>query len=413
LNVLYISQYFSEEPTHASTVTTYELVTRLAKRKHSVTVVSADSPGIRRTYRADSKTPEVARPLPVPFFTSQWYDGITTLFTHTVAHVPLTTNVLLARRNRSETKFDVIISMYHPTHLATVSAQLLSRVLKLPLVVKIYDFIIETIEPQKLKRMYHLALGQINTHVLKRSNSVVLVQSPELREIVRETCSIDDERLVLFPNGVDTNVFKPEINSSGLREKLGFLNKTVVLFLGGLYRQRHPELLVDALPKVIDKAKEVQLLFVGEGPEKPNLVSLANRLGVREQVRFLNSIGHGLVPELISLADVTIGPLSVSPRPTIYGSTPLTVLEYMACGKPVVVSDGAVSKSLISDEHTGVVVPPNDIHGLSSAIIRLIEDKRFSNRVARNARKHVERTCSWDVLLDKLEAVLRLSAGPN
>ncbi|NIO36405.1 glycosyltransferase, partial [Candidatus Bathyarchaeota archaeon] len=98
-----------------------------------------------------------------------------------------------------------------------------------------------------------------------------------------------------------------------------------------------------------------------------------------------------MVPKLISLADVTVGPLSVTRLPTIYGSTPLTVLEYMACGKPVIVSRGAVSESVIVNGHTGIQVEPGNVHDLSLSIINLIRNQAFSQTLGHNARRHVQK----------------------
>jgi len=413
MKVLYVTQYFSTKPTHASTVTTYEIVRRLAHRGHTVTVVSADSPGTARIYGENANKPQVINPVPIPPLTARWYDGFTTLFTHTLAHAPLIISTLLINQSHAEEKFDAVMCMYHPTHLAPVSAYFLSRVLKLPLVVKIYDFIIETIEPHRLKRIYQIALGKMNMRVLRNSDSLILVQSPELRDVIKKEVGIEDKRLIVFPNGVDTRLFKPGIKCDDIREKLGLEGRFVVLFLGGLYRQRHPELLIKALPQIINEMKDLVMLFVGEGPEQPKLLSLAERLGVSDFVKFVGTVTHSCVPEYISLADVTIGPLCVRHYPTIYGSTPLTVLEYMACEKPVIVCRGAVSESVIIDGYTGVQVKPGDVRGLSSAILNLAEDKSFSQSIARNARNHIEKMCSWDVLITRLEKVLNYLVSAN
>ncbi|UCE29584.1 MAG: glycosyltransferase family 4 protein [Candidatus Bathyarchaeota archaeon] len=406
MKLLYVTQYYSANPTHASTVTTYEIVTRLAHRGHSVAVVSADSPGILRIHRRGSNSVQVVRSLPIPSLSTKWYDGFTTLFTHTLAHVPLIAATLLFYQKHTKERFDAIISMYHPTHLATVSASLLSRILKLPLVVKIFDFIIETIEPNRLKRMYHLALGRVNVDMLRRSGSPILVQSPELRDVIVGEGGVSNERLIVFSNGVDVDLFRPDIPCNELRESLKLEGKNVVLFLGGLYRQRHPELLIKALPAILREVKDVVVLFVGTGPERLGLMALAERLSVNDAVNFLEPVEHSFVPKLISLADVTVGPLSVTCLPTIYGSTPLTVLEYMACGKPVIVSRGAVSESVIINGHTGIQIEPGDVRGLSLSIIELIENQGASQTLGRNARSHVQKVSSWNVLISRLEEIL-------
>jgi len=408
MKVLYVTQYFSQEPTHASTVTTLEIVEGLARRGHDVGVISADSPGILRMYQKRATDARVVG-IPLPEFNTQWYNGFTTFFTHTLIHAPLVLNALAL--NRFHDKFDAIISMYHPTHLATVSAYVLSRILKLPLVAKIHDFIIEAMDLNTLKRMYHTVLGDINLRFLRRSNAV-LVQSPELKRVVNQQGCIESEKMFIFPNGVDTSAFRPGIESESLRKELRLEGKTVLLYLGGLYKYRHPELLIKALPNVIRDTKNLRTLFVGRGPEEPALSALAKRLGVSDYVGFIGSVKYSLVPRFISLADVTVGPLTVTRYPSIYGATPRTVAEYMACAKPVVVTRGAVSESTIIDGYNGMVVEPADVEGLSEMVVNLIEDIGLSRRIGQNAREHIEKTCSWKVLIARLESVLNSLVWP-
>jgi glycosyltransferase involved in cell wall biosynthesis len=409
MRVLYVTQYFSSKPMHASTVTTYEIVKRLSERGHDVGVISAHSPMLIRVYTKNRRQPaDIMLPLGARF-DAKWYNGFTTLFTHTLAHIPLIATALFV--NQFYEKFDVIISMYHPSHMATVSAFFLSRVLKLPLVAKIHDFIVEAWEPFTIKRIYNVVLGDLNLRVLKRCDAI-LVQSRELMSFAKRE-GVDEEKMLFFPNGVDTEVFRPGIGSDELRKRLGLDGKTVILFLGGLYRGRHPELLVKALPEILRESKDLMVLFVGEGTEKPKLISLVQRLGVSDFVRFVGSVEHSVTHKFVSLADVAVGPLTVTSFPSIYGSTPLTVLEYMACEKPVIVCRGAVSKSLVIDGYNGMLLDPGDVNGLSAAIINLIKDRRLAKSIGRNARRHIEDVYSWNVLIMKLEKVLKSLVWAN
>jgi len=402
MKVLYVTQYFSPNPVHASTVTTFEIVKGLAEKGHTVYVVSAFSPGTAMVYK-DSNECRFIDFFPIPEFEAKWYDGFSTFLTHTLVHVPLV--ITSMRMHHFYKGFDAIISMFHPTHMATPSGHLLSAVLKTPLVVKIHDFIIEATEPNMLKRIYNKVLGNLNFQILKRCHAI-LVQSPELMDVVRKHTGIGEQRMFIFPNGVNTRVFRPGIRADELRKRLGLEGKSVVLFLGGLHGGRHPELLVRALPSIVHEAKNLELLFVGEGPDKPKLLSLAKHLGVSDHVRFLGSVKYSFVPEFVSLADVTVGPLTVAYGSTMYGSTPRTVSEFMACEKPVVVPRGAVSESLVIDGYNGVLFEPGDVGGLSSAVVSLIEDKNFRNYIGHNARKHVEKVASWDILIARLENLL-------
>jgi len=409
LKVLYVTQYFSSKPTHASTVTTYEIVKRLSERGHDVCVIPAHSPTLTKIYRKNAKQPLNLDLFPNLRFSAKWYDGFTTLFTHTLLHVPLVTNALLV--NQFYEKFDAVMSMYHPSHLATMSAYLVSRILKLPLVAKVHDFIVRVREPRTIRRIYDVVLGDLNLRVLKRSNAILL-QSQELMNIAKGE-GVDEEKMIFFPNGVDTSIFRLGINSDGLRKRLGLNGKTVILFLGGLYRGRHPELLVKALPNIIRQVRDAKVLFVGEGPEKSKVVSLIRSLGVSDSVKFVGGVEHSDIHKFISLAHVAVGPLTITPYPSIYGATPLTVLEYMASEKPVIVCRGAVSENLVTNGYNGIVLNPGDVNELSSAVVNLINDQRLAKSIGRNARRHIENVYSWDVLITKLERVLNSLVSAN
>jgi len=135
--VLYVTQYFSFAPTHASAITTYEIVRRLAERGHNVGVLSPHSAGVLLLYKKGAKKPDIINIFPFPKLEARWYNGFSTLLSHTVAYVPLIVNALTV--NQRHMNFDIVISMYHPTHMATFCAYLLSRIFKLPLIVKTHD----------------------------------------------------------------------------------------------------------------------------------------------------------------------------------------------------------------------------------------------------------------------------------
>lgn len=402
MKILYVTQYFSPKPSHASTVTTYEIVKRLGEKGHEVHVVSAFSPGMAKVYKGVDEYKRV-RVLPIPEFPQKWYDGFTTFFTHTFLHVPLVITSMQVHRHCEA--YDVIISMFHPTHLATASACVLSAILNAPFVVKIHDFIVETGEPSLLKRTYNKILGNTNRRILRKGNAI-LVQSPELMNVVKEQAGIDENRMIIFPNGVDTELFRPDIKTGQLRRTLGLDGENVVLFLGGLHEGRHPELLIKALPGIAHEIKHLKLLLVGKGPDKPKLIELAKHLDVNDYVMFLNEVEYSLVPKIISLADVAIGPLTLTYNSTMYGSTPRTVSEYMACGKPAVIPRGAVSRSLVANDYNSVLFEPGDIEGLSSAVVRLLQDQNLRRNIGRNARRHIENVSSWNILIPRLEKAL-------
>lgn len=406
MNVLYVTQYFSLTPIHASAVTTYEIVKGLAERGHDVNVVSPYSSGVFLLFKKETEKVRVIKIFSFPRFKARWYNGFSALLTHTVAYVPLIMSALVA--NRRVGNFDVIVSMHHPSHMASFSAYLLSRVFKVPLIVKTHD--VYGTASGLVKGLYLRFLGSLHRFVLKRADYISVVSEPLRLEIVK-THKLERHKVLVFPNGVDVRRFKPDIASGSLRSSLGVSNKKVVLFTGGLTKDRGLDLLVKAVAEIVVENQNVTVLIVGEGPQKSELEKMAQDMGVERFVKFVPTVSHEEMPRYISLADVTMGPLVA--RLETFGSVPRKVIEYMACAKPIVAVRGGVSSDLITDGYNGFLTRPSDVKELAAAISNAIDDLNSARKVGLNARKCVEEFYDMNKLMDQFEKVLYEASKRN
>ena len=406
MNVLYVTQYFSLTPIHASAITTYEIVRRLVERGHNVTVVSPCSAGTVLLFKKSAKNPYVTYTFPFPRFRARWYNGFGTFLSHTVAYIPLIINALVV--NQCHGNFDIVVSMHHPSHMASFSAYLLSRVFKLPLIIKTHD--VYSFTSSVLKSMYLHFLNSLHRVMLKRAERVLVV-SNYLKFKAIETHRLEKHKVLVFPNGVDVRRFRLGIDSDSLRSSLGVVNKKVILFIGGITEDRGLDLLVKALPKMLVKNPNVIVLFVGEGPQKAYLKKLAQDVGVERFVKFVPPVSHKDIPRYISLAEITVGPLVA--RSDTFGSVPRKVLEYMACAKPVVSCRGGVAQDLIIDGYNGFLIQPGDVEELASIISEVFNDPSLSKEIGLNARKYVEDLYDWDRIMDDFEIALRNARGYN
>ncbi len=156
------------------------------------------------------------------------------------------------------------------------------------------------------------------------------------------------------------------------------------------------------MPRIVKEEPDVRFVVIGKGPEKSRLLDLSRRLKVDRFTLFLDEVSHETIPKYVSAADVTIGPLAT--LAITVGTIPKKVLEYLACGKPVVACHGGVSKDLVIDGYNGVLVDPQNVDELSLAIIRLLKDSKQAKRLGENARRHVESLYNWNAIetLDEL-----------
>jgi len=172
------------------------------------------------------------------------------------------------------------------------------------------------------------------------------------------------------------------------------------------------EKLIRALPTIISKMK-VKLIILSRAPDR-KLMELAKFLGVKDHVVFAESIEHRLVPSVISLADLCVGPLLVTWF--TFAGAQRKVIEYMACGKPFVAAKWAVSRSLLIDGITSIAVNnPDDARELAEKITDILSDEARREELGRNAKEIIRNLydCNSVKVISRLRDVLLSSLKPK
>ena len=155
------------------------------------------------------------------------------------------------------------------------------------------------------------------------------------------------ERIRVLRNGVDLALFQPGEREAA-RSRLGFIRPTL-LAVGNLVALKRHRLMVEALALLPD----ADLVVVGEGPERAAIEALARACDVANRVRLLGQMPQQQLPEIYGAADIL---LLVS----THEGWPNVLLESMACGTPVVVSDIAGIADIVAAPAAGRIV-----HGIT------------------------------------------------
>jgi glycosyltransferase involved in cell wall biosynthesis len=188
---------------------------------------------------------------------------------------------------------------------------------------------------------------------------------------------VSPEKLVHIPNGIPIEATVREAESGPSRADLGLPDgKPLAIQVGTFRREKNQIGAVEAFRVLRGRIPEAQLAFVGEGPTLESVRRRAEEIGAGEAIHFL-----GFRPDaasVISLADVFI-------LPSISDAMPMTVLESMAVGVPVLASDVGDVRSLVGD--TGVCVPAGDTEALARECARLLEDDDLRARLGDAARR--------------------------
>lgn len=199
-------------------------------------------------------------------------------------------------------------------------------------------------------------------------------------------------RVFVIPNGVDTGRFRPLREPDGLRQQLQLGAGTpVVAIVAALRPEKNHELFLQSAARVRQTLPEAAFLVIGDGPRRSALEAMAHELGVGGAVRFLGTRSD--VPELLSLVDVLV--LSSHME-----ANPVSILEALACGKPVVATRvGSVPES-VRDGETGYLVPPGDAEQLAARVADLLAAPERARRLGRAGRELVEAHWSLERMVE-------------
>ena len=131
-----------------------------------------------------------------------------------------------------------------------------------------------------------------------------------------------------------------------------------------------------AFRQVRDKLPAARLTVAGTGPERERLESLSRELDLGESARFVGRIENEKMPEFYRMADITL-------NPSLADNMPISILESLASGVPVVTTSAGGIPHLVRHEETALLVSPGDADAMGAAILRLWSDREQAGRQSR------------------------------
>jgi glycosyltransferase involved in cell wall biosynthesis len=196
--------------------------------------------------------------------------------------------------------------------------------------------------------------------------SAVITVSDAQRQAYQQAAGMESARLETHRHGVDATVFRPDPAARDRLRRTFGLDVEALLFttVAMLRPGKGLEYLLQAVAKMRSRTPVARVLIVGDGEERPKLETLVAALGLTEVVRFVGVRSD--VPGLLAAADVYV-------HPSLSEALPISVLEAMAVGLPVVASSVGGIPEIVADEQTGMLVPPAHADQLAAAMLRLLD----------------------------------------
>ena len=212
-------------------------------------------------------------------------------------------------------------------------------------------------------------------------------------------------RVELIPNGADPQMFDPQADGAAFRMANHLEDKFVLLYAGA-HGMSNDLGVVLAAARELQSApdtREVMIVFLGDGKEKPALQKQAVDLDL-VNVRFLPPVPKTEMAAALAGADACLAILKpIDEYKTTY---PNKVFDYMAAGRPVVLAIDGVIRAVVEAAGCGIFARPGDPAALAGAVRRLAGDKAAARNMGLAGRTYLEGHFSRSMLADRLTALL-------
>ena len=330
---------------------------------------------------------------------AQCEGGIQVRYRHSISPTALkkvkffvTPGTLKDALGKNRLNFDVI-HLHEYRTFQNIFLSLGAKIYSVPYLVQAHGAIPKNIGPGTLKLAYDTLLG---SRILRRASRVVAVSQVEADQY--RQIHVPDAKIVVIPNGVDVSEFKSLPPRGSFREKHGIgQNERVILFLGRIHQIKGLDLLLHAFARAIPRLSETRLVIIG--PDDGYLAKLMFTIGNSKPLGRRTLVLPALqnVEKLEAFVDADVYVL-----PSKYDAFPLSLLEAIACGAPVIVTEGCGLAEDCRDK-VGLVVKGNETE-LSEALIRVISEEDLREKFRSNTSDWIK---NYDVksVASRLEEV--------
>jgi len=228
--------------------------------------------------------------------------------------------------------------------------------------------------------------------LMELANNVVTISESMKTAIIER--GIEPEKITVIHNAVDIRTFYPRRKKTQLLRRHDLNKKKVLGYISNMSRREGHDLLIKALPSIIEKHPRAMLLLVGDGHTRPELEQLVATMDLGDRVIFTGNVDHALIKDYYSIID-----LFIVPRRRDYAAdfvTPLKPYEAIAMKIPLLVSDRPALLEIIGEDR-GFSFETENIEHLSEIACACLSDSRECRRRSDVAIAWLVQNRTWEL----------------
>ena len=240
-------------------------------------------------------------------------------------------------------------------------------------------------------------VGRLNRMLTPITDAFIAV-APSHGRFLIEHHRFPARQVAVIPNGVDTERFAPAPDVAAIRRDLAIgPADRVVGIVAALRPEKNHELFLDVAQRIARQLPSAKFLVIGDGPCRDALQQRARDLNVQANVKFLGSRDD--VPSLLAAMDVFALTSHIE-------ANPVSILEAMSTGRPVVAADVGSIHEAVADGETGFLVPAGDPEQFCRRVLQLLHAPVLGQRMGAAARTAVVAHWSLDAMVEGYEHLI-------
>ena len=297
--------------------------------------------------------------------------------------------------------FDVVIGTSPPLFQA-ITSLVIAKLRRKKFVYEVRDLWVDFArELGVVRNKFILSLLKKLESLLYKKADLIIVNSPGFLPFILS--SISKDKVILIPNGVNTEDFDDAIEKDRqLEYKLGISGKFVIMYAGNLGVANDIDTILNAA-RLLKDFRDIVFVLIGGGIRKDEIKKRI-KTEEMENVIVLDPVSKREISKVISLADVCLATIKNTPLLQIV--YPNKVFDYMASGKPTILTISGVIRNVIEESNGGIYVLPGSPEKLKDAILNYYSNRKLVVLHGRNAKSYVKKHFERAVIAKQFETAL-------